>query len=335
MKTHSANRRRRMLLLVGVLFVSGLSAGAIVAHLARSGGGTTTRTVLLGGRSRTRRRGARIARRRPSLATASTHAPGDLAPDAGASFDALRRELPGPVAVAVLPVGSSTARIFGSDAPAHGWSTTKIPVIAALLTALGSRGLSDEEQAEVRSAITQSSNEAILDLFHELEAIKGGLAGASEAVEGELRASGDRYTVVATGPPPPGAVTTFGQTEWAPEAATIFFAALDAGCLLSAAQSRLILGLMQQIEPSESWGLGSAGFARVAFKGGWGPEGGAYLVRQSGVIDPETPDAVAVAIVAHPPAGESSFTVGTEMLTRTARWLRGVVRPAPHGIDCQ
>lgn len=250
------------------------------------------------------------------------------------SFDALQRELPGPVEVAVMPVGSSKATIFGSDEPAHGWSTTKIPVIAALMTALGSHELSYEQQSEVRGAITESSNEAILSLFHALEAIKGGVVGASEAVEAELRDSGDRYTIVANEPPPPGAVTTFGQTEWAPEAATLFFSALDAGCLLSARRTRRILSLMQQIEPSESWGLGSAGFAHVAFKGGWGPEGDVYLVRQSGIIDPETSDAVAIAIIAHPPAGESSFGVGTEMLTRTANWSRSVVQPASHSISC-
>ena len=31
---------------------------------------------------------------------------------------------------------------------------------------------------------------------------------------------------------------------------------------------------MRTIEPSESFGLGSAGFEQVAFKGGWGPEPG-------------------------------------------------------------
>ncbi len=91
---------------------------------------------------------------------------------------------------------------------------------------------------------------------------------------------------------------------------------------------------MQQIIPSESWGLGSAGFARVAFKGGWGPEGEAYLVRQSGIVDPGTANATAVAIVAHPPPGGSSFGVGTEMITRAATWLHGVLHPVRHTLGC-
>lgn len=337
MRLRTTSHRARVLLLIGALFIGGLAAGIIVQRLTNSSETRTTdklNSTQAAAPTQQTTTAKQKSRPAPTSAPDSTEATTELAPSAMTSFEALQRELPGPIEVAVRPVGSSKATVFGSDAPAHGWSTTKIPVIAALMTALGSQELSYEEQNEIHSAITESSNEAILSLFHTLEDIKGGLVGASEAVEGELRASGDPYTVVATAPPPPGAVTTFGQTEWAPEAATLFFSALDAGCLLSPPRTRHILSLMQQIEASESWGLGSAGFGHVAFKGGWGPEGDAYLVRQSGIIDPETPDAIAVTIIAHPPAGESSFVVGTEMLTKTATWLRGAARPAPHIIAC-
>ena len=131
--------------------------------------------------------------------------------------------------------------------------------------------------------------------------------------------SGDNQTVVATAPPPPGAVTTFGQTEWRPSEAVKFFRALGNGCLLPSTETSYVLDLMENVEPSESWGLGSAGFSSVAFKGGWGPEAsGAYLVRQSGIVNAGSSRGVAVSIVAFPPAGSSSFSIGTEMLTATA-----------------
>jgi hypothetical protein len=341
--------RTKVLLFAGCLFVGGLAAGIIVERVTNSSGGNATVTttaklnsVQPGGSTS----GSASHTTTPSAdggtgenepvgtgSSASSDPESVVAPDAYSSYDTLRRELPGPVAVAVMPVGSLKATLFGSSAPAHGWSTTKIPVIAALMTALGAQPLSNEQQTEVRHAITESSNEAILELFHSLERIKGD-GGASEAVEHELREAGDPYTVVATQPPPPGAVTTFGQTEWAPESAALFFGALDAGCLLSVSNTRRILSLMQQIIPADSWGLGSAGFSHVAFKGGWGPEGGGYLVRQSGIVDPGRADATAVAIIAHPPPGSSSFDVGTEMLTRTATWLRSVLRPSSHAIAC-
>ena len=128
---------------------------------------------------------------------------------------------------------------------------------------------------------------------------------------------GDSETAVATAPPPAGAVTTFGQTEWSPGEAVKFFRALAIGCLLPSSQTSYVLGLMQNIEASESWGLGSAGFSSVAFKGGWGPEGGGYLVRQSGIIDPGSTSGAAVAIVTQAP----DFGAGTETLTRVASWL--------------
>jgi hypothetical protein len=117
-------------------------------------------------------------------------------------------------------------------------------------------------------------------------------------------------------------VTTFGQTEWSPGEAVKFYRAFAAGCLLPASQTNYVLHLMQHIVSYESWGLGSAGFKAVAFKGGWGPQNnGAYLVRQSGIVDPSTSEAIAITIVAHPPPGADSFTVGTQMVTETAQWL--------------
>jgi len=199
-----------------------------------------------------------------------------------------------------------------------------VPVLVALLHALSRSGLSRAQLALAQQAITASDNGSILSLFGDLERLQGGLDGASSYIQQLLRASGDHDTVVATGPPPPGAVTTFGQTEWTPENATKFFRALGDDCLLSSSQSGYVLGLMERIVSSESWGLGSGGFSvSVAFKGGWGPEAsGGYLVRQSGIIAPGTDRGMAVSIVAHPPAGGDSFSVGTQMLTTTARWLR-------------
>jgi hypothetical protein len=334
MRPWPASHRTNVLLIVGLLFVGGLAAGIIVQRLVSSspnGAASTTTTRL--------KSSSTAATVRRSAAPAVTPAPPaeavtELAPEADATFAGLQRELPGPVEVAVMPVGAGEPKLFGSDEPAHGWSTMKIPVIVALMTALEPHELSDEEQEETRLAITESSNEAILDLFHDLEGIKGGLPEASEAIEEELQRSGDRDTVVATQPPPPGAVTTFGQTEWAPSSAVLFFSALDAGCLLHTQHTQHILSLMEQIVPSESWGLGSANFAHVAFKGGWGPEGEAYLVRQSGIIDPGTAKATAVAIIAHPPPAGSSFDVGTEMITRTATWLHRVLHPVRHTLGC-
>ncbi len=249
--------------------------------------------------------------------------------NAHASFAQLEASLSSHLELAVAPLGMGAPETLGGDAPALGWSTTKVPVLVALLKARGET-LTAEEQSWATSAITESDNQSVLDLFHDLESIEGGLTQASTYMQDLLRASGDEETAVATAPPPPGAVTTFGQTEWKPSNAVKFFSALARGCLLSPAGTDYALGLMQRIEPSESWGLGDVGFPHVAFKGGWGPElDGAYLVRQSGIVDVGSARAVAVAIVAFPPAGPASFEAGTTMLTEGARWLRQHLRLVP------
>lgn len=250
---------------------------------------------------------------------------------ARASFARLSASLPGRVQIAVAPLGSGRMETLGGDAPAHGWSTTKVPVLVALLRSRGRSGLTAQERQWATAAITASDNQSVLSLFGDLEQAHGGLVGASDYVQTLFRLSGDSQTVVATAPPPSGAVTTFGQTEWAPTQAVRFFRALGQGCLLSRTQSSYVIGLMQNIVSSESWGLGSAGFLTpVAFKGGWGPEpSGSYLVRQSGIIDAGSTRGVAVTIVAYPRGAGDSFGTGTRMLTASARWLRSQLRLVP------
>lgn len=237
---------------------------------------------------------------------------------AEASFRQLAASTSGSLAIAVQPLGAGSRQVLGSDEPAHGWSTTKVPVLVSLMRVRGSEGLTPEEQTLAHSAITESNNESVLALFRDLERLKGGLEGASAYMESLLRDAGDNETTVPTAAPPPGAVTTFGQTEWSPGEAVRFFRALALGCLLTTEQTNYVLELMESIVPSESWGLGSAGFSSVAFKGGWGPESGGYLVRQSGIIDPGSNDGVAVAIVTKAP----DFATGTQTLTRVAAWLK-------------
>ena len=86
---------------------------------------------------------------------------------------------------------------------------------------------------------------------------------------------------------------------------------------------------MEHVTPSESWSSAAFGFDSVAFKGGWGPEPDGYLVRQSGIVDPGTSSAVAVAIVTHP--GEFD----TQTITDAADWLKHELVVSPRqGSAC-
>lgn len=244
-----------------------------------------------------------------------------LKPNAQASFANLvaRLGLAGDIAVAVQPLGGGEMQVLGGDPAMQAMSTSKILILSALLRDKGSvNNLTPEQLSLAHAAVTESDNDAILALFDDLETDRGGLLGASEFATSLLEAVGDDETQVATAPPPPGYATTFGQTPWTPTAEVTFFRALALGCVMPSADTGYVLGLMRSIEPSESFGLGSAGFPQVAFKGGWGPEpGDQYGVRQTGIIGGGD-SGVVVSIAADP---VSTFAVGQSVLDQVAQWL--------------
>ena len=216
---------------------------------------------------------------------------------------------------------------FGGNPLMPAMSTSKIFILTALLLDRGGvQHFTAEQKSLAQTAITESDNDSILALFSDLEADQGGLTGASSYATNLLHKAGDLTTTVSTGPIPAGYATTFGQTPWTPAQEVTFFRALANGCLVPSADADYELGLMRQIIASESWGLGSAGFMHVAFKGGWGPLPGGYGVRQTGIIG--TGRKAAVVSIAADPA--TSFTTGQTVLDQIATWVRGEIRPAAH-----
>lgn len=247
-----------------------------------------------------------------------------LGPEADASFEAMAASLPASVGLAVQPLGGGETREFGELREGrHAWSSIKVPILATVLHEQG-ESLGPEEQGWAESAITASDNEAAAALFGTIEGRQGGLDGASAAVGEILHMGGAIGTEVATAPPPPGAVSTYGQTEWSVGEAARFFAALGNCQVLGPQGTEYVESLMEGVISEQRWGLGEASFPsgwRVGMKGGWGPEseaGGAYLVRQSGLIQ-DSDGGVAVAMVALDESG--SYPAGASDLTQMAQWL--------------
>lgn len=208
----------------------------------------------------------------------------------------------------------------------------KVPVIVAYLNRLSVAGHTPDEvdDTDIELAIEQSDNEAVNAIFSRLETLDGGLVAASEAIERELRSSGDNLTVVNTIPNESG-FSTFGQTEWSLSASALFYRALARGCLTTKADTSRILTPMSRITSVQRWGAGEAGVPpgiRLAFKGGWGPQAtGAYLVRQTAIIGAGSSGYV-LAVLADPPGtGSVSFQAGQTMLTETAKWAFRALHP--------
>lgn len=242
-------------------------------------------------------------------------------PGARSSFASLEASLPAHIGLAVAPLGSSPPRELGGLQVGHAWSSFKVPIVATVIREQGS--LSAAEESEAAAAITASDNEAAAALFAEL----GSVDTASAAVERTLEESG-YPTRVATAPPPPGAVSTWGQTEWPLASSVGFYRALACDRLqLSSAQTDYVLSLMENVISEQQWGLGQAGIpGNVAFKAGWGPDGsesGPYLVRQAGVLR-SGDSGVVVTIAAQDDSG--SFEAGVQDLDQIADWVRDHVR---------
>jgi hypothetical protein len=247
---------------------------------------------------------------------------------ASSSFSALESEIPGEVGVAYAPLGSAESQSLGQLQVGHAWSSFKVPISVTVMLEEGG-SLSSNQESLVASAITASDNAAAATLFSELESMTGGQA--SGAVEHTLSEAG-APTAVATAPPPPGAVSSWGQTEWPLTSSTRFYNALACGAYGGATET--ILGDMENVIPEQQWGLGQASFpagTSVAIKAGWGPDGsesGPYLVRQAGIIRSDSGGAV-VTIAAQDSSG--SFEAGVSDLDRVADW---VAQNVPLGGSC-
>ena len=250
---------------------------------------------------------------------ASGGSTGAMKQASSASFSSLESGISGEIGVAYAPLGSPDAQALGPLQVGHAWSSFKVPITATVMNEQNG-SLTSGQEALAASAITASDNTAAAALFSELESITGGQASA--AVERTLADAG-APTTVATAPPPPGAVSSWGQTEWELSAATRFYNALACGAYGGATST--VLGDMESVIPEQQWGLGQASFpagASVAFKAGWGPDGsesGPYLVRQSGIIRGADGKGAVVTMAAQDSSG--SFEAGVSDLDQVADWV--------------
>jgi Beta-lactamase enzyme family len=176
--------------------------------------------------------------------------------------------------LAIGPLAGGPIESRGELREIRAWSTMKLPVIVAALSA----GRADWDAID--AAITRSDNDAALRLWDELD------DGAGQ-VEAVLRAAGDEETALEREPDPRG-YSSFGRTVWSLSAAVRFYGALARGDLVPPEYTRRILDAMRRIVPEQRWGLGAVN-PPMPFKGGWGPsespEGG-YEVIQVGIAGP-------------------------------------------------
>jgi hypothetical protein len=234
------------------------------------------------------------------------------------SFAQLEAESEGEIGVAFAQLGGGPVTTLGPKQVGHAWSSFKVPITVALMQTQAGK-LTASQESLAAAAITASDNNAAASLFSDLESVTGGKA--SSTVEAMLAQLDGGSTHVETAPPPPGAVSSWGQTQWSLESSTLFYGAMYCGLLGSVGN---VISDMENVIPEQQWGLGQASFpsgSSVAYKAGWGPDGsesGPYLVRQAGVVE-SGGQGFAVTIAAESSSG--SFEAGVAELNAVADWV--------------
>lgn len=191
----------------------------------------------------------------------------------------------------------------GRDDSWTAWSTSKVPLAVAVSQA---GKLGDLGQSAAR-AITVSDNEAADRLW---QSVGENNTLRAAAINRVLREAGDAKTLVPTERKVPG-FSVFGQTQWS--TANQVRLAVSLPCLPGA---KPVVDLMGQIVPSQRWGMGQ--LPEATFKGGWGPEGGKYTVRQFGWYKDASGGRVLIAMAVK----AQSMQAGIAALNAMVQFLR-------------
>jgi len=180
------------------------------------------------------------------------------------SFLATRESI---VLAAVYDLDTRQTWTVGQGPPQAEASVVKVDILEALLLQRGRNGLTRREAALARLMIERSDNNAATDLWRAV----GGAPGVRSfnAAAGLTRTS-PSACVVCAGFPWPG----WGLTTTTPADQILLLRQLaEPGPLLSDADRRYLLGLMEDVIPSQRWGItaGVSPQATVAVKDGWLP----------------------------------------------------------------
>jgi beta-lactamase class A len=173
----------------------------------------------------------------------------------------------GTVLAAVYDLDTRQTWTVGQGPPQPEASLVKVDILEALLVQRGRNGLTRREAALARLMIERSDNNAATDLWREVGGARG--VRSFNAAAG-LRGTSPSACVVCGGFPWPG----WGLTTTTPaDQISLLRQLAEPGPLLSDADRRYALGLMEDVIPSQRWGI-SAGVspqATVALKDGWLP----------------------------------------------------------------
>ena len=204
------------------------------------------------------------ARRMPRAGSAARRLRPDPLTGRATAFLATRE---GTVLAAVYDLDTRQTWTVGQGPPQAEASVVKVDILEALLVQRGRNGLTRREAALARLMIERSDNNAATDLWRTV----GGAGGVrSFNADAGLTRTSPSACVVCAGFPWPG----WGLTTTTPaDQISLLRQLAGPGPLLSDADRRYVLGLMEDVIPTQRWGItaGISSQATVALKDGWLP----------------------------------------------------------------
>ena len=173
----------------------------------------------------------------------------------------------GTVAAAAYDLNTGHSWTLGQSPPQAEASIVKVDILEALLAQSGGQGLSAANQSVAQDMIENSDNDSATDLWD--------AAGMSSGIGSFNSSVGLTDTTLSTcvecpGFPWPG----WGLTTTVPmDQIMLLRTIVQPNSLLNNSQRQYALGLMENITPSERWGVsgGVPSTASVALKNGWLP----------------------------------------------------------------
>jgi hypothetical protein len=255
-------RRTRAALAIGGAGAAG--AAAVVVTLALLGLGTSPAPprpaahVVSARPARTSPRPVTTASRRPAVGHA------DPLGSAAAAYVAART---GTVLAAVYDMRTGQTWTLGRGRPQAEASIVKVDILETLLAHHGAAGLPAADQALAGQMIEDSDNDAATSLWY--------AAGGTDGIRSYDAAAGLAHTtpsacVDCPGFPWPG----WGLTTTLPtDQITLLRRLVEPGTLLTSTARDYALSLMENVTPSQRWGVsgGVPGGVSVALKNGWLP----------------------------------------------------------------
>jgi Beta-lactamase enzyme family len=256
--------------------------------------------------------------------TAPSHAASGLHPDplgtAAASYVSTRA---GTVLAAVYDIGTGRTWLLGQGRPQAEASVVKLDVLETLLSERGANGLTESDQSLAQQMVEDSDNDAATSLWYAAGGAPG--IGSFNAAAG-LRDTAPSLCVDCPGFPFPGWGLT---TTTAADQITLLRELVQPGRLLSDAARGYALSLMENVTPSQRWGIsgGVPPEATVALKNGWLPLDAAntdWQINSVGWVSGDARDYLMAVLT----TGSPSEQYGIDTIDGLAAIVWGGMRPA-------